>query len=144
MWSGEGAQIVFTNKTPSATLRWRGARMRYIGVLATGYIVDVDAARRGIVVTNIPTYGTARWHRWSLRLEMCHHVQARRGQSGDGPRADFCFWDYPLIELAERRWALSDSGASNGRHRAGFRMNAGIRRESDRPVGARGFPLGGV
>src|SRR6478672_5516774 len=56
-----GAEIVFTNKTPlPGYILQQLPALRYIGVLATGYdMVDVDAARvRGIVVTNIPTYGT--------------------------------------------------------------------------------------
>src|SRR5579863_3478849 len=55
------ATVVLTNKTPlnSETLD-RLPALRYIGVLATGYnIIDLDkAAQKGIVVTNIPTYGT--------------------------------------------------------------------------------------
>src|SRR6185295_8610925 len=56
-----GAAIVLTNKTPlPAEVLGRLPELRYIGVLATGYnVVDVEAARtHGIVVTNIPTYGT--------------------------------------------------------------------------------------
>src|SRR5512142_2142500 len=55
-----GAELVFTNKTPlPGYILQRLPALRYIGVLATGYnIVDMEAARsRGIVVTNIPTYG---------------------------------------------------------------------------------------
>src|SRR5437764_6452580 len=57
-----GAEIVFTNKTPLAgEVLQQLPALRYIGVLATGYdIIDVEVARgQGIVVTNIPTYGTA-------------------------------------------------------------------------------------
>src|SRR5579872_2124811 len=57
-----GAEIVLTNKAPftSASLE-KLPELRFIGVLATGYnIVDVTAAKtRGVVVANIPTYGTA-------------------------------------------------------------------------------------
>ena len=73
------AQIVLTNKTPVTreTLK-RCPEVRYIGVLATGYnIVDVGAAReRGIVVSNIPTYGTAAVAQFvfALMLGLCHHV----------------------------------------------------------------------
>src|SRR5215212_9723989 len=56
------ADAVLTNKTPlaEATLS-QLPKLRYVGVLATGYnIVDAAAARaRGVTVTNIPTYGTA-------------------------------------------------------------------------------------
>ncbi|MDL2220265.1 D-2-hydroxyacid dehydrogenase [Eubacteriales bacterium OttesenSCG-928-N14] len=102
------ADIVIVNKTPldAATLS-ACPQIKYIGVLATGYnVVDVDAAREsGIVVTNIPTYGTAAVAQFAiaLLLEVCHHighhsdaVHAGRWQASE----DFCFWDYPLIELS--------------------------------------------
>lgn len=102
------ADIVYTNKTPITreTLAACPA-IRYIGVLATGYnIVDVAAAQeRGIPVCNIPTYGTAAVAQFTfaLLLEICHHVghhhqAVQEGRWAKGP--DFCFWDYPLIELA--------------------------------------------
>lgn len=57
-----GAEIVLTNKTPLlAQTLGQLPKLRYIGVLATGYdVVDVAAARpRNIAVTNVPIYGTA-------------------------------------------------------------------------------------
>lgn len=74
-----GADAVMTNKTPlSAATLAQLPQLRYIGVLATGYnIVDTAAAKeRGIVVTNIPTYGTASVAQFAiaLLLELCHHV----------------------------------------------------------------------
>ena len=103
-----GAQIVFTNKTalPGEVLR-RLPELRYIGVLATGYnIVDVEATRRlGIVVTNIPTYGTASVAQFvfALLLELCHNVglHADAVRAGEWTRsADWCFTKAPLTELA--------------------------------------------
>ena len=101
------AEIVLTNKTP-LTKRVLGAcpLLRYIGVLATGYnVVDISAAgERGIFVTNVPTYGTMSVSQFSLALllELCHHighhsdtVHAGRWQNHD----DWCYWDYPMIEL---------------------------------------------
>lgn len=113
-----GAQIVFTNKTPiSDAAIAQLPEMRYIGVLATGYnIVDVDAARgRGIVVTNIPTYGTRSVAQmvFALLLEMCHHVQAHSDAVRSGrwtASRDFCFWDYPLIELAGKTMGIIGFG----------------------------------
>src|SRR6185503_1392939 len=73
---------------------------------ATGYnIVDVAAAReRGIVVTNVPAYGTSSVAQmtFALLLELCHrtghHAQTvRDGRWAKSP--DFCYWDYPLVEL---------------------------------------------
>jgi glycerate dehydrogenase len=101
------AEIVLTNKTimDSSTLQSL-PKLRYIGVLATGYnIVDIQSARRlNIVVTNIPTYGTrsVAQHVFALLLELAHHVAhhaetVREGRWSNCP--DFCYWDYPLIEL---------------------------------------------
>ncbi len=102
------AEIIFTNKTllPKAVLD-ETPSVKYIGVLATGYnVVDVEAAKaNGIAVTNIPTYGTAAVAQFTfaLLLEMCHHVGAHNDavQQGAWTKCpDFCFWNYPLIELA--------------------------------------------
>mgnify|MGYP003347657516 CR=1 FL=1 len=66
--------------------------LRYIGVLATGYnIVDVDAARKhGIVVTNIPTYGTdsVAQFAFALLLELCHRV----GTHSDAVKMRYVDW----------------------------------------------------
>lgn len=101
------APLVFTNKTP-ITRRVLEAcpQLRFIGVLATGYnVVDCDAARaRGIPVANVPAYGTAAVAQFAiaLLLELCHHIghHDRSVHAGNwaGCR-DFCYWDYPLVEL---------------------------------------------
>lgn len=101
------AEIVFTNKCPiSARVMDACPCLRYISVLATGYnIVDVQyAGQKGIPVSNVPTYGTAAVGQFAiaLLLEICHHVQhhsdaVNQGRWSESP--DWCFWDYPLIEL---------------------------------------------
>ena len=73
------AEVVLTNKTIlSRKVIESLPQLKYIGVLATGYnVVDIEAAReRGIVVTNVPTYGTEAVAQMAiaLLLEMCHHV----------------------------------------------------------------------
>ncbi len=80
--------------------------LKYIGVLFTGYdIVDIDAARdRGIVVTNVPEYGTHGVAQavFALLLECTNHTghHARTVRDGKWSRsADFSYWDYPLIAL---------------------------------------------
>jgi glycerate dehydrogenase len=102
------AEIVYTNKTPITrqTLE-KVSNLRFIGVLATGYnVVDIAAAKeRGISVANIPTYGTTAVAQMTiaLLLELCHHVGAHSEAVKMGAWAknpDFCFWNYPLIELA--------------------------------------------
>ncbi len=113
-----GAEIVFTNKTPlpGAVLEQLPA-LRYIGVLATGYnIVDTEAARqRGIVVTNIPTYGTASVAQmvFALLLEHCHNVRlhadaVRAGEWSRNP--DWSFWKTPLMELAGKTMGIVGFG----------------------------------
>src|SRR5689334_20945568 len=102
------ADVVLTNKTPvSRASLSRLPALKYIGVLATGYnIVDTQAAReRGIVVTNIPTYGTASVAQFAiaLLLELCHHVglHAEAVRDGEWSRnPDWSFWKTPLIELS--------------------------------------------
>ena len=101
------AEIVLTNK-----VKLNGEYMssvpilKYIGVTATGYnIVDVAAAReRKVIVTNVPTYGTQSVAQmtFALLLELTQHVghHAQTVREGRWTRSpDFCYWDYPLIEL---------------------------------------------
>lgn len=112
------AEIICTNKTLiGREVIERAPKLRYIGVLATGYnVVDVDAAaERGIPVTNIPSYGTAAvaQHVMALLLEICnrtgHHSQAVH--EGRWQRSeDFCFWDYPLMELAGKTMGIIGYG----------------------------------
>ena len=103
-----GAAILFTNKTPVSeeAINQLGS-LKFIGVLATGYnIVHTEAAKaKGIIVANVPGYGTASVVQmtFALLLELCLHVQRHSDAVMDGKwsrSADFCFWDYPLIELA--------------------------------------------
>lgn len=101
------AEIVITNKMPLRRETLDACpSIRYIGVLATGYdVVDVQAAReRGIPVTNVPAYGTAAVGQYAIAmlLEICHHVAHHAQAVRDGrwqSCPDWCFWDYPLIEL---------------------------------------------
>ena len=101
------AEIILTNKTPvTRESIFALPKLRYIGVLATGYnIVDVAAAHeRNIPVTNVPTYGTrsVAQHTFALLLELTQHVGHHAQTVCDGgwsKSPDFCYWDYPLIEL---------------------------------------------
>jgi glycerate dehydrogenase len=102
-----GADLVLTNKTVLTREQILALKpLRYIGVLATGYnIVAIDAAReRGVPVTNVPTYGTRSVAQmtFALLLELTQHVghHAQTVRDGRWSRSpDFCYWDYPLIEL---------------------------------------------
>ena len=101
------AEIVITNKTPiSKAVIDACPAMRYIAVLATGYnVVDTAYAReKGIPVSNVPSYGTAAVGQFTiaLLLEICHHVAHHSETVFAGKWAscpDFCYWDYPLMEL---------------------------------------------
>ena len=100
------AEIVITNKTPlSEQIFDRCPSIRYIGVLATGYdIVDVKAAAdRGIPVCNIPSYGTEAVAQYAaaLLLEIACRVGHHDSVVHDGrwENGEWCFWDYPLMEL---------------------------------------------
>lgn len=101
------AEAVITNKTPiSREVIDACPNMKYIGVLATGYnVIDYKyAGEKGIPVSNVPTYGTASVGQFAiaLLLEICHHIghHSKVVHEGAWERcADWCFWDYPLIEL---------------------------------------------
>ena len=114
----ESADILLTNKTPltAATLA-QLPQLKYIGVLATGYnVVDIAAARaRGIPVTNVPEYGTSAVaeHTFALLFELTRHAghhaaTVREGRWSQCP--DFCYWDFPLVELAGLRLGIVGAG----------------------------------
>lgn len=114
----EGADIAVVNKCPvSRRVIDACPDLKFISVLATGYnIVDyIYAAEKSIPVSNVPAYGTASVAQYaiSLLLEICGHVQhhsdavhAGRWEAGD----DWCFWDYPLIELAGKTLGIIGFG----------------------------------
>ena len=102
-----GAEIVLTNKTVLHRADIAALpRLRYIGVLATGYnVVDIEAAReRGIPVCNVPEYGTANVAQaaFALLLELTHRTGHHAQTVREGrwtASVDFCYWDFPLVEL---------------------------------------------
>ena len=101
------AEIAVINKTPISRKTIDACpNLKAIAVLATGYnVIDVAAAReKGIDVMNVPTYGTQIVGQYAvgLLLEICSHyghhdsaVKAGRWEKN----VDWCFWDYPMIEL---------------------------------------------
>ncbi len=104
------ADIVLTTRTPlPARVLMQLNRLRYVGAMFTGYDeIDVKAAReRKIVVTNVPTYGTASVAQlvFALLLELCHHVALHSAatHAGEWSRSpDFSFWKTPLVELQDK------------------------------------------
>lgn len=102
------AEIVLVNKTPlRRTVIENCPKLKLICILATGFnAVDCAcAAERGIPVCNVPAYGTdaVAQHTIALLLEICnrvaHHSSAVREGRWERAR-DYCFWDYPLMELS--------------------------------------------
>ncbi len=118
----EHAGIVLTNKTVlSRDLIARLDDLRYIGVLATGYnIVDVEASRRRkIVVTNVPDYGARSVAQMAMAhvLNLTQHVAYHAATVAEGRWSrspDFCYWDYPLVELAGLTMGLVGFGRIGG------------------------------
>jgi glycerate dehydrogenase len=114
----EGAEIIFTNKTPlSGDVINKLDSLKFIGVLATGYnIIDIEmAARKGIIVSNVPGYGTDSVVQmtFALLLELCQHVQRHSDSVMNGKwvhSPDWCFWDFPLIELSGKTMGIIGYG----------------------------------
>ena len=112
------AEVVFVNKVPiTKRVLEECPNIKFISVLATGYnVIDIKAAaEKGIVVSNIPSYGTAAVAQFAiaLLLEVCHHVAhhseaVHQGRWAANP--DWCFWDYPLIELQGKTMGIIGFG----------------------------------
>lgn len=113
------ADAVLTNKVVlSATVLSQLPRLKYVGVLATGYnVVDTEAARKqGIAVTNIPAYSTDSVaqltfaHILNITNRVAHY--ARLNRSGRWSRnEDFCYWDTQLTELSGKTLGIVGLGA---------------------------------
>ena len=112
------AGIVLTNKTPiSRNVIEACKNIKFIGLLATGYnVVDYKfAADKGIPVANVPSYGTASVSQYSiaLLLEICHHIGHHDASvhAGNWEKCiDWCYWDYPLIELEGKTMGIIGFG----------------------------------
>ena len=112
------AEIVIANKS-RVTRRVIDAcpNIKFITVQATGYDpIDYKYAReKGIPVSNVPGYGTASvaQHAIALLLEICNRVGHHDEAVHDGAwsrSGDWCFWDYPLIELAGKTMGIIGFG----------------------------------
>ena len=140
------ADIVVTNKAPLTRQTIEQLpKLRFIAVTATGYnIVDVAAASaRGIVVSNVPEYGTdtVAQYTFALLLELCHHVgrHAQTVRDRDWSRsADWCYWLTPQVELAGRTMGIIGFGRIGRRlgelaHTFGMRVLAHAPRQINPP-----------
>jgi glycerate dehydrogenase len=128
------ADVLLTVRTPlSARTLKQLKRLRYVGAIFTGYDeIDLKAARElNILVTNIPTYGTASVAQlvFALLLELCHHVALHSAatHAGEWSRSpDFSFWKTPLVELQGKTMGIVGFGRI-GRHAAEIAKAMGMR-----------------
>ncbi len=128
------ADVLLTVRTPlSARTLKQLKRLRYVGAIFTGYDeIDLKAARElNILVTNVPTYGTASVAQlvFALLLELCHHVALHSAatHAGEWSRSpDFSFWKTPLVELQGKTMGIVGFGRI-GRHTAEIAKAMGMR-----------------
>lgn len=127
-------EIVLVNKVPiTETILTACPQIKLICGQATGYnIVDCDACRRhGVLVTNVPSYGTAAVAQFTfaLILEMCHRIGLHNHSvhQGDWCKAEnFCYWLTPQMELAGKTLGIlgfGRIGRAVGRLAKAFEMN---------------------
>jgi glycerate dehydrogenase len=142
-----GAQIVLTNKTPiPAEAIAALSKLKFIGVLATGYnVVDTQAAKtRGIPVSNVPEYSTQTVAQFTMALilELSHRVGLHSDSvhRGDWQNSrDFTYWLTPQMELAGKTIGIvgfGKIGRAVGQLAHAFGMNvlAHARRRIDPPA----------
>ena len=112
------AEVVVTNKTPvSRRVIDSCPSMKLIAVIATGYnVVDCGRAKeKGVLVANVPSYGTAAVGQFAvaLLLEICCRVGHHDRTVHEGKWencSDWCYWDYPIIELAGKTMGIIGFG----------------------------------
>ena len=104
------ADAVFTNKVVfSKEIIAQLPKLKYIGVLATGYnVVDIQAAAEaGICVTNIPSYSTDSVAQlvFAFILQFYWHVKEHSDEVFDGKwttSQHFCYHSFPIHELSSK------------------------------------------
>ena len=112
------AEIVLTNKVIiNREVMVQLPRLRYIGVLATGYnVVDVECAKElGITVTNVPAYSTESVAQmvFAHLLTVTNRTEHYARQNREGrwtANQDFCYWDFPHMELAGKTFGIVGLG----------------------------------
>lgn len=112
------SEIVLVNKVPiTQEILDACPNIKLICVQATGYnIVDCDAcARKGIPVTNVPSYGTAAVAQFTMALilELCHQVGIHNESvhNGDWVKStNFCYWLTPQMELGGKTLGILGFG----------------------------------
>ena len=114
----EDSEILLTNKTVlDGDMLRRLPKLKYIGVLATGYnVVDVETAKElGVTVTNIPAYSTMSVAQkvFALLLAVTDRVEYYSNQVHNGKwssNPDFCFRDTEIMELAGKTFGIVGLG----------------------------------
>jgi glycerate dehydrogenase len=114
----KSSSIIITNKTPlSREVILSCPNLKMIAVTATGYnVIDMDAARaRGVVVCNVPGYGTdsVAQHTFALILELTNHVGRNAASVTNGEWSsieDFCYTKGPVVELAGKTLGIVGFG----------------------------------
>ena len=143
------AEIVLTNKVIiSREVIAQLPRLKYIGVLATGYnVVDTEAAHeRGIIVTNVPAYSTESVaqmvfaHLLTVTNRTEHYAIANRnGRWTANP--DFCYWDFPHQELAGKTFGIVGLG-NIGQRVAQIALAFGMKVKAQTSKAADALPAG--
>ena len=143
------ADIVLTNKVIiNREVMAQLPQLKYIGVLATGYnVVDIEAAHeRGIIVTNVPAYSTESVaqmvfaHLLTVTNRTEHYaIQNRQGRWSKNP--DFCYWDFPHLELAGKTFGIVGLG-NIGRRVAEIALAFGMQVKALTSKSANALPAG--
>ena len=143
------ADIVLTNKVIiNREMMAQLPQLKYIGVLATGYnVVDIEAAHeRGIIVTNVPAYSTESVaqmvfaHLLTVTNRTEHYaLQNRQGRWSKNP--DFCYWDFPHLELAGKTFGIVGLG-NIGRRVAEIALAFGMQVKALTSKSANALPAG--
>lgn len=113
------AEVAFINKVAiTREVMEACPGLRCVIVTATGYnMVDIEAAReKGVTVCNAPGYSTSAVAQMAMGflLETAIHIgeHNRAVQAGRWANCgDFCFWDYPVIELEGKTLGIYGCGA---------------------------------
>ncbi len=149
------ADVLMTNKTflPAEILE-QLPKLRYIGVLATGYnVIDVEfAASKGVPVCNVPVYGSQSVaqmvfaHILNFTQRVVHHSETvKAGKWSECP--DFCYWEFPMVELEGQTMGIvgyGRIGSAVGALASAFGMKVIAHDDIARDVGAKGAEFVGV
>lgn len=113
----KGADIVLVNKVKLDKRLIDSMDAKYIGLLSTGFdVVDLEAAKeRGIIVTNVPSYGTEAVAQMTFAhiLNIFNHVGIHDKSVKDGEwesKTDFTYWKDQLVELSGKNLGLIGYG----------------------------------